>query len=120
LSETIVHLSTTLSNLFWKLKKHSELVVLRDANKHHRTLVAAASAYSEIQQRDQYQEAIDWRKKDAEKLKRAIEYHQKELFDITYGMLNRENSAIANLNPLNENVEHVEEIYMTRGQLGNE
>ncbi len=54
---------------------------LNSVNVHHRTLVAAAAAYTEMQQRDQYQEAIDWLRHGAEKLEAAIEYRRKQLFD---------------------------------------
>jgi hypothetical protein len=62
---------------------------LNTVNVHHRTLVAAAAAYPEMQQRDQYQEAIDWLRNDAEKLDAAIEYRRKRLFDTTGGGMRR-------------------------------
>ena len=55
----------------WALKARLDAV-----NSHRRTLVAAATAYPEMQQRDKYQEAIDFLQSDADALERAIEFRR--------------------------------------------
>ncbi len=69
-------------------------------------------------QRDQYQETIDWLKKDEDKLEAAIEYRSKQLFDTTHGMSHEENPEVVKPNPYNEHV--MNEVYLKRYQLENE
>ncbi len=54
----------------WKLQAR-----LDNIHMHLRTLVAAASAYPEMGQRDDYQEAMNWLRKDGAKLEKAIEHY---------------------------------------------
>jgi hypothetical protein len=53
----------------WKLKAR-----LNRVNQHHPHISKAAAAYPEMAQREQYREAIDWLRSDAEKLESEIEY----------------------------------------------
>jgi hypothetical protein len=87
-------------------------------NTHHRTLVVASAAYPEMQQRDKYQEAIDWVRNDADKLEAALEYRRKALFDSTgNGMTHEENPAVPKLNPHAEHVTHFRyNVYLKRFQ----
>jgi hypothetical protein len=62
----------------WKL-----LVRLDNIHMQLRTLVAAASAYPEMGQRDDYQEAMDWLRKDGAKLEKGIEHRRTALSDQT-------------------------------------
>jgi hypothetical protein len=96
----------------WALKTRLDLV-----NSHHRTLVAAATAYPEMQQRDQYQEAINWLHSDADALEAAIEFRRKERFDTTYGMSHLDNTIIPKRNPHEDHEKRLDDIYSTRFQL---
>jgi hypothetical protein len=79
----------------WKLQAR-----LDNIHTHFRSLVAAAAAYPEMGQRDDYQEAMDWLRKDGGKLEAAIEYRRKELYDQTgSGVTHEENPVVAKSNP---------------------
>ncbi len=94
---------------------------LNTVNMHHHTLVAAAAAYPEVHQRDQYQEAIDWLRDNAEKLEATIEYHRKQLFDTTEGVTSHEeNPVVAKLNPYVEHTTRLNDVYLKRYQLDND
>ncbi len=86
-------------------------------NCHRRTLVAAATSYPEMQQRDKHQEAIDWLLSDADALEEAIEFRRKKRDDMTYGMSHVDNKAIPKLNPHMDHEKRLEDIYSTRFQL---
>jgi hypothetical protein len=92
-----------------------------DTNVHHHTLVAASAAYPEMQQRDTYQEAIDWLRDDAAKLEVAIEYRRKALFDTTgSGTTHEKNPAVPKLNPHAEHVTRLNDVYLKCFQLDEE
>jgi hypothetical protein len=75
-------------------------------NQHHRSLVAAAAAFPEMSQREQHQEAMDWLKKEAEKLEAVIEYRRKQL--------STQPTEVTKPNPYNEHVPCLNEVYLKR------
>ncbi len=88
---------------------------------HHRTLTAAAAAYPEMRQRDDYQEAIEWLRADGAKLEKAIDYRRTELSDQTgSGVTHEENPVVAKLNPHGEYVRGLTEIGIKRYELDNQ
>jgi hypothetical protein len=91
---------------------------LDNIHMHLRTLVAAAAAYPKMERRDRYQEAIEWLRKDGEKVEAAIEYQRKALFDTTgSGITHEENPAVPKLNPHGEHVRSLNKVYLKRYQL---
>ncbi len=81
----------------------------------------AATAYPEMGQRDDYQEAIEWLRKDGERLERAIEYRRRELSDQTgSGVTHEENSVVPIENPHAKYVRGLNEISIKRYDLDNQ
>ncbi len=64
-----------------------------------------------MQQRDKYQEAIDFLQSDADALEGAIEFRRKQKDDTPYGMSHAEDNVILKFNPHMEHERRLDDIY---------